>query len=89
MVLIHHRSRRPPARPLSMEQLAERPPSDADHVLLGCFCMDLNGPGHRRDLCHALRSAGFPGPLPRHIVRTSPLLVHVSGPCYRLRRCTE
>jgi hypothetical protein len=45
--------------------------------------------GGQRDLCHALRSAGFPGSLPCHIVRTSPLLVRVSGPCYRLRRCTE
>jgi hypothetical protein len=89
MLLVHHRSRRPAQRPLSMQLLAERPPSDADHVLLNCFCIDLKGSGHHRDLCHALRSAGFLGPLPRHIVRTSPLLVHVSGPWYRLQRCTK
>jgi hypothetical protein len=82
------------ARPVPLSQLLGNPPCDADCVLLGCFGHDLSGTRSRHDLCTALRRAGYPGALARHVVRTSPLLIDVPRPgCrgqrYRLRRCTE
>jgi hypothetical protein len=81
-------------RPAPLSQLVGTPPCDADHVLLGCFGLDLGGTRTRHDLCTALRGAGYPGALARHVVRTSPLLIDVPQPrCrgqrYRLRRSTE
>jgi hypothetical protein len=70
------------------------PPCDADFVLLGCFGLEVSGTRSRHDLCIALRRAGYPGALARHIVRASPLLIDVPQPRfrgqrYRLRWCTE
>jgi hypothetical protein len=82
------------ARPVPLSQLMDTPPCDADHVLLGCFGLDLGGTRSRHDLCTALHRAGYPGALARHVVRTSPLLIDVPPPRrrgqrYRLRPCTE
>ena len=82
------------ARPVPLSQLVDTPPCDADRVLLGCFGLDLSGTRSPHDLCTALRRAGYPGALARHVVRTSPLLIDVpqprrGGQRYRLRRCTE
>ena len=79
---------------MPLHQLTDGSPSDADHVLLGCFGLDLRGTRSRRDLCLALRRAGYPGVLARHVVRLSPLLVDVPPPRarrqrYRLRRWFE
>jgi hypothetical protein len=81
-------------RPAPLSHLVGNPPCDADCVLLACFGLDLNGTRSRNDLCTALRRAGYPGALTRHVLRTSPLLIDVRPPrCraqrYRLRRCTE
>ena len=83
-----------PAHPVPLSQLVGTPPCDADRILLGCFGPDLGGTRTRHDLCTALRGAGYPGALARHVVRTSPLLIDVPPPRrrgqrYRLRRCTE
>jgi hypothetical protein len=47
------RSTTTPPAPLS--QLVGIPPCDADHVLLGCFGLDLGGTRTRHDLCTAAR----------------------------------
>jgi hypothetical protein len=82
------------SRPVLLSQLVGTPSCDADRVLLGCFGLHLGGTRSRHDLCTALRQAGYPGALARHVVRTSPLLIDVPPPRrrgqrYRLRRCTE
>jgi hypothetical protein len=72
MLLIHHRSCRPPAQPRALGQLVRHPPSEADEILLGCFGVDL---------------AGTPGePTPAACQRTvlPPTAVkRVGGPCLR------
>jgi hypothetical protein len=83
-----------PARRAPLYQLADGAPSDTDYVLLGCFGQALTGTRSQRELCLVLHRAGYPGALARHLVRSSPLLVNVSGSCfrghrYRLRRCCE
>jgi hypothetical protein len=82
------------ARPVPLSQLVGHPPCDADHILLGCFGLDLDGTRSRPDLCTALRRAGYAGAHARHVARTSPLLIDVPQPRYwgqryRLRKCTE
>jgi len=82
------------ARPVPLSQLVDNPPCAADHIILGCFALDLGGTRSRSDLCTALRRAGYPGALARHVLRTSPLLIDVLQPrCrgqrFRLRRCAE
>ena len=68
------------ARPALLSQLVGTPPCDADHVLLGCFGLDLGGTRSRHDLCTALHRAGYPGALAHHVVRTSQLLIDVPPP---------
>jgi hypothetical protein len=77
-----------------LDQLSDRSPSNADHVLLVCFGLEPAGTRSGRELGLALQHAGYSGALARHVVRTSPLLVNVAqsrfrGQRYRLRRCTE
>jgi hypothetical protein len=84
----------PPTPPTPLHQLTDCAPSEADRVLLGCFGLDLSGTRSQRDLCRALRYAGYSSTHARHVVRLSPLVVEVHPPQarahrYRLRRCTE
>jgi hypothetical protein len=60
-----------------------------EHVLLGCFGLDLTAVQSKKKLRLALRRAGYPGAHAAHLVRESPLLVRQSGHQYRLRRCNE
>jgi hypothetical protein len=83
-----------PTPPTPLHQLTDCSPSEADRVLLGCFGLDLSGTRSQRDLCRALRYAGYSSTHARHVVRLSPLVVEVRpaqarAHCYRLRRCTE
>ena len=83
-----------PHRRTPLHQLTDCSPSEADRVLLGCFGLDLSGTRSQRDLCRALRYAGYSSTHARHVVRLSPLVVEVRPPQarahrYRLRRCTE
>jgi hypothetical protein len=59
--------------------------SAPDHVVLCSFGLDLTGERNGRQLGHALRAAGFPGPQVRHLIRASPLLCRTSKGRYRLR----
>ena len=83
-----------PTPPTPLHQLTDCSPSEADRILLGCFGLDLSGTRSQRDLCRALRYAGYSSTHARHVVRLSPLVVEVRpaqarAHCYRLRRCTE
>jgi hypothetical protein len=60
-----------------------------EHVLLGCFGLDLTAVQPKKQLRLALRRAGYPGAHAAHLVRASPLLVRQAGHQYRLRRCDE
>ena len=68
------------ARPVLPSQLVGTRLCDADHVLLGCFGLNLSGTRSRHELCTALHRAGYPGALAHHLVRTSPLLIDVPPP---------
>ena len=60
-----------------------------EHVLLGCFGLDLTAVRHKKQLRLALRRAGYPPALAAQLIRDSTLLVREAGHVYRLRRCDE
>jgi hypothetical protein len=79
-------NQRPPRRrePTLQAQL-EQPFLTADYALLCCFGVDSTGERSAEQLRLALLTAGFSGPLARHLVRVSPLLHPTSAGCFRLR----
>jgi hypothetical protein len=60
-----------------------------EHVLLGCFGLDLTAVRHAKQLQAVLRRAGYRASHAAHLVRDSPLLARYVGHQYRLRRCDE
>ena len=73
-----------------VHQVAESGVSLDEHVLLGCFGLDLTAVRHKTQLRLALRRAGYPPALAAQLIRDSPLLVReAAGRGYRLRRCDE
>jgi hypothetical protein len=74
---------------MSAQEVLESEVSVQEHVLLGCFGLDLTAVQPKKQLRLALRRAGYPGALAAHLVRESPLLVRQAGHEYRLRRCDE
>ena len=58
----------------------------ADLVLVCCFGLDLGRTRTHRELRAALRSAGYGGPLGRHLIHTSPLLRRRPGNRFTLHR---
>jgi hypothetical protein len=69
----------------SLVQLALEPLFLADLVLLCSFGPDLHCQRTGRELRHALRRAGYGGPLGRHLVLTNPMLQLCSKDLYVLR----
>jgi hypothetical protein len=74
---------------MPVQQVAESGVSVDEHVLLGCFGLDLAAVRQRKQLCQALRRAGYPAALTTKLIRNSPLLVRQADHRYRLRRCDE
>ena len=62
-----------------LEQLATETFPSADLVLLCSFGPDLNRTRTLHELQVVLRSAGYVGPLARHLILTSPLLTRRPG----------
>jgi hypothetical protein len=77
------------SRSASLHHLGDSHPSDADHILLCCFGVELAGARHYRRLHRALRRAGYTGCLARHLIRASPLLARDADQLYRLRQHDE
>ena len=67
-------------------QLAAEPFPSADLVLLCGFGPDLNRTRTLHELQVVLRSAGYVGPLGRHLILTSPLLTRRPGNRLALHR---
>ena len=65
-------------------QLALEPLFPADLVLLCSFGPDLHGQRTGQELRHALRRAGYGGPLGRHLVLTNPMLLRCSKDLFTL-----
>ena len=74
---------------MPVQEAVESGVSVDEHVLLGCFGVDLAAVRQRKHLRLALRRAGYPAALAAHLVRDSPLLARQAGHRYRLRRCDE
>ena len=74
---------------MPVHQVAESGVSLDEHVLLGCFGVDLTGVRHKKQLRLALRRAGYPAALAAQLIRDSPLLLREAGRAYRLKRCDE
>jgi hypothetical protein len=74
---------------MPVEEAFESGVSVEEHVLLGCFGLDLAAVRQRKQLRLALRRAGYPAALAAQLIRDSPLLVREAGRGYRLRRCDE
>lgn len=70
----------------SLEHLAAEPFPSADLVLICCFGMDLDHTRTHQELHVAMRSAGYGGPLGRHLIHTSPLLRRRPGNRFTLQR---
>ena len=62
-----------------------QPFSTADQVVLCCFGLELTGERSAEDLRRALHKAGFNGPLARHTLHTSALLIRVGRSTYRIK----
>src|SRR5664279_2985903 len=88
MSLLRQRWRRDPRRrPDPLVRLATEPFPAGDLVLLCTFGPDLARPRTHQELSHALLQAGYDGPLPRHVIATSPVLRR-HGNHYVLQRFT-
>ena len=74
---------------MPVQQVAESGVSVDEHVLLGCFGLDLAAVRQRKQLRLALRRAGYPAALTTELIRDSPLLVRQADHGYRLRRSNE
>jgi len=89
MNLIRQRRRNGPNRWVKpLEQLATEPFPSADLVLLCSFGLDLDRTRTHLELRVALRSAGYGGPLGRHLILTSPMLRRRPGNRFTLHRFT-
>ena len=90
MSLIRQRRRNDPdGWVVPLEHLAAEPFPSADLVLLCCFGPDLDRTRTHRELGAALCSAGYGGPLGRHLILTSPVLRRRPGNRFALRGCTD
>jgi hypothetical protein len=74
---------------MPVHEVVESGVSVDEHVLLGCFGVDLAAVRQKKQLRLALRRAGYPAALAAHLIRDSPLLARHAGHRYRLRRCDE
>ena len=74
---------------MPLQKAVESQVSVDEHVLLGCFGVDLAAVRQKKQLRLALRRARSPAALAAHLVRGSPLLARQAGHRYRLRRCDE
>jgi hypothetical protein len=74
---------------MPVHEIVESGVSVDEHVLLGCFGLDLAAVRQTKQLRFALRRAGYPAALAAHLIRDSPLLARHAGHRYRLRRCDE
>jgi hypothetical protein len=72
---------------MPVQEALESGVSVEEHVLLGCFGLDLAAVRQKKQLRLALRRAGYPAALAAQLIRDSPLLVREAGRGYRLRRC--
>lgn len=87
MSLIRQRRRQGPERRVeALEHLAAEPFPSADLVLICSFGLDLDRTRTHQELRVAMRSAGYGGPLGRHLIRTSPLLRRRPGNRFTLQR---
>jgi hypothetical protein len=73
---------------MPVHEVVESRVSVDEHVLLGCFGLDLAAVRQKKQLRLALRRAGYPAALAAHLIRDSPLLARHAHR-YRLRRCDE
>jgi hypothetical protein len=73
-------------RVAALEHLAAEPFPSADLVLMCCFGMDLDDTRTHQELHVEMNSAGYGGPLGRHLIRTSPLLRRRPGNRFTLQR---
>ena len=73
---------------MPVHQVAQSGVCIDEHVLLGCFGLNLAAVRQRKQLRLALRHAGYPAALTTQLIRDSPLLVRQADG-YRLRRCDE
>ncbi len=69
-----------------LEHFTEESFPSADLVLLCCFGPDLDRTLTHRELGLALRSAGYGGPLGRHLILTCPFLRRRPGNRFALLR---
>jgi hypothetical protein len=74
---------------MPVQEVGESGISVDEHVLLGCFSLDLSAVRQKTQLRLALRRAGYPAALATHLIRDSPLLARQADHRYRLRRCDE
>ena len=87
MSLIRQRRRNHPERWVTpLEHLAVEPFPSADLVLLCSFGADLTRTRTGQELRLALSSAGYGGPLGRHLILASPLLRRRPGNRFVLHR---
>jgi hypothetical protein len=73
---------------MPVHEVVESGVSVDEHVLLGCFGLNLAAVRQKKQLRLALRRAGYSAALAAHLIRDSPLLVRHAHR-YRLRRCDE
>ena len=74
---------------MPVHEVCESGVSVDEHVLLGCFGLDLAAVLQKKQLRLALRRAGYPAALAAQLIRDSPLLIRQTSQGYRLRRCDE
>jgi len=74
---------------MPVQEVVESRVSVDEHVLLGCFGLDLAAVRQEQQLRLALRRAGYPAALAAQLIRDSPLLIRQASHGYRLRRWDE
>jgi hypothetical protein len=74
---------------MPVQDVVESRVSVDEHVLLGCFGLDLAAVRQKKQLRLALRRAGYPAALAAQLIRDSPLLIRQASHGYRLRRWDE
>jgi hypothetical protein len=74
---------------MSVHEVVESGVSVDEHILLGCFGLDLAAVRQKKQLRLALRRVGYSAALAAHLIRDSPLLARHADHRYRLRRCDE
>ena len=74
---------------MPVQEVVESRVSVDEHVLLGCFGLDLAAVRQEKQLRLALRRTGYPAALAAQLIRDSPLLIRQASHGYRLRRWDE